>query len=100
MRRLRGPRMRAEITHPTPLIEAHDLTVRLHGADQPILKDVDFTILPGEIVTVVGPNGSGKSTLVRAVLGHVAANRGGSPAARGCASVMCLNASMSMTASR
>ena len=76
MRRLRGPRMRAEITHPTPLIEAHDLTVRLHGADQPILKDVDFTILPGEIVTVVGPNGSGKSTLVRAVLGHVAAESG------------------------
>ena len=59
-----------------PLIAARGLTVRLHGADQPILKDVDFTILPGEIVTVVGPNGSGKSTLVRAILGHVAPEAG------------------------
>ena len=59
-----------------PLIEARDLTVRLRGADEPILKDVDFTIMPAEIVTVVGPNGSGKSTLVRAVLGHVAGESG------------------------
>ena len=36
-----------------------------------MLSDIDFTIRPGEIVTVVGPNGSGKSTLVRALLGHV-----------------------------
>ena len=36
-----------------------------------VLKDVDFTIEPGEIVTIVGPNGSGKSTLLRALLGMV-----------------------------
>ena len=50
-----------------PLIEARDLTVRLRGADEPILKDVDFTIMPAEIVTVVGPNGSGKSNISDAV---------------------------------
>lgn len=49
------------------LIEARGLTVR-HGA-QIILRDVDFAISGGEIVTVVGPNGSGKSTLVRALIG-------------------------------
>ncbi|WBU62962.1 ATP-binding cassette domain-containing protein [Paracoccus aerodenitrificans] len=59
-----------------PLIEAHGLTVRHRGADTPILKNVDFSISPGEIVTVVGPNGSGKSTLVRTVLGHVAMEAG------------------------
>lgn len=35
------------------------------------LRDVDFAIQPGEIVTVVGPNGSGKSTLLRAMIGAV-----------------------------
>ena len=59
-----------------PIIEARDLTVRLRGADRPILSGVSFTIWPGEIVTVVGPNGSGKSTLVRAVLGHVETETG------------------------
>lgn len=35
------------------------------------LRDVDFAIDPGEIVTVVGPNGSGKSTLLRSMIGAV-----------------------------
>ena len=30
---------------------------------------MDFSIEPGEIVTVIGPNGSGKSTLLRALIG-------------------------------
>ncbi len=49
------------------LISTKDMTLRYSG--QPVLEHVDFTIKPGEIVTLVGPNGSGKSTLVRALLG-------------------------------
>lgn len=49
------------------LIRAENLSVSYGGG--PVLRDVDFTIAPGEIVTVVGPNGSGKSTLLRALLG-------------------------------
>lgn len=41
-----------------------------------ILRDVDFSIAPGEIVTVVGPNGSGKSTLLRLLLGVLAPTTG------------------------
>ncbi|HET9770089.1 MAG TPA: ABC transporter ATP-binding protein [Acidimicrobiia bacterium] len=37
----------------------------------PVLFDVDFTIDPGEWVTVLGANGSGRSTLLKAVLGVV-----------------------------
>lgn len=33
--------------------------------NMPILKDVTFTIAPGEKLAIVGPTGSGKSTLIR-----------------------------------
>lgn len=58
----------------TALIEAHGLAVR-QGARE-VLRDVDFSIVPGEIVTVVGPNGSGKSTLLRALIGALKPARG------------------------
>ncbi|MEP1521769.1 metal ABC transporter ATP-binding protein [Ascidiaceihabitans sp.] len=51
----------------TPLIEAQNMTLRLGG--KIVLRDVDFSIEKGEIVTVVGPNGSGKSTLLRGLIG-------------------------------
>ncbi|MBN8293090.1 metal ABC transporter ATP-binding protein [Rhodobacter sp. NTK016B] len=57
------------------LIEAHGLSVA-YGPAAPVLTHVDFTLNPGEIVTIVGPNGSGKSTLLRALLGMVPAAEG------------------------
>lgn len=36
-----------------------------YGADEPpVLRDVSFTIEPGQVVGIVGPTGSGKSTVV------------------------------------
>lgn len=58
----------------TSLIEAHGLSVR-YGR-QTVLHNVDLSIEPGEIVTIVGPNGSGKTSLVRALIKAVAADRG------------------------
>ena len=49
------------------LIETKGMILRLGG--KVILRDVDFRIARGEIVSIVGPNGSGKSTLVRAMVG-------------------------------
>lgn len=49
------------------LITAEGLSVAQGG--RIVLRDVDFAIRPGEIVTVVGPNGSGKSTLLKALIG-------------------------------
>ncbi|NDW54851.1 metal ABC transporter ATP-binding protein [Aliiroseovarius sp. PrR006] len=49
------------------LIKAKDLTVR-HGAHL-VLDQVNISVAPGEIVTIVGPNGSGKTSLLRALLG-------------------------------
>ncbi|MEE4118861.1 MAG: metal ABC transporter ATP-binding protein [Paracoccaceae bacterium] len=57
-----------------PLVAAQGLSVALAG--RTVLRDIDFSVSPGEIVTVVGPNGSGKSTLLRALIGAVAPAEG------------------------
>ena len=35
-----------------------------YGPDKPILKDVSFTIEPGQVAAIVGPSGAGKTTIV------------------------------------
>jgi ABC-type multidrug transport system fused ATPase/permease subunit len=35
-----------------------------YDADEPVLKDVSFTVEPGQMVGIVGPTGGGKSTIV------------------------------------
>lgn len=49
------------------LITIENLSVR-YGANT-VLRHVDLTVEPGEIVTIVGPNGSGKTSLLRAIIG-------------------------------
>ena len=51
------------------IVDVENLSVAYHG--KTVLSGVNFSMKPGEIVTVVGPNGSGKSTLLRAILGAV-----------------------------
>jgi len=49
-------------------ISAKSLTFNYPDAEKPILKDISFTINPGELVGILGRTGSGKSTLVELLL--------------------------------
>ena len=49
------------------LLRSHNVGIQ-YGGNQ-ILRDIDFSIDRGEIVTIVGPNGSGKSTFLRVLIG-------------------------------
>ncbi|WP_299559873.1 metal ABC transporter ATP-binding protein [uncultured Sulfitobacter sp.] len=51
------------------LLETTGLTLSYGG--QTVLRDVNFAVARGEIVTIVGPNGSGKSSLLRALIGAI-----------------------------
>ena len=45
-------------------IEFRAVTFRYPGAEEPVLRDLDFTVQPGEFTAIVGGTGSGKSTVI------------------------------------
>jgi iron complex transport system ATP-binding protein len=55
------------------LLEVTNLTVSYGDNDALAVRDVNLTVLTGEVVALIGPNGSGKSTLIKALLGTVKA---------------------------
>jgi branched-chain amino acid transport system ATP-binding protein len=46
-----------------------------YGESQ-VLHGIDFTVRPGEIVTLIGRNGAGKTTTLRAIMGILRRRRG------------------------
>jgi branched-chain amino acid transport system ATP-binding protein len=50
-----------------PLLEVAGLTRRFGGLVA--VKDLSFTVRPGEILGLIGPNGSGKSTVMKMIMG-------------------------------
>ena len=56
------------------LLRLDGVGVRLGGRE--ILRDVSFSIRPGEFTGLIGPNGAGKTTLLRVILGLQQASSG------------------------
>ncbi|MES9970325.1 MAG: ABC transporter ATP-binding protein [Candidatus Thiodiazotropha sp.] len=48
--------------------------LRVTRGQRPILKGVEITLHPGEMLGLIGPNGAGKSTLLRALAGVIEAD--------------------------
>jgi simple sugar transport system ATP-binding protein len=57
-----------------PLLEARGIC-KSYGHVE-VLRDVDFTVHPGEVTALIGDNGAGKSTLVKILSGALSPDRG------------------------
>ena len=66
------PEMNEESVMPGDIkgeIEISNVTFGYDGADNPVLKDFNLHINPGEYIGIVGASGCGKSTLLKLLLG-------------------------------
>ncbi|MGF1426019.1 metal ABC transporter ATP-binding protein [Kitasatospora sp. LaBMicrA B282] len=59
---------------PTPVVRLRGAHAAVGG--RPVLRGLDLTVAPGEVVALLGANGCGKSTAVRAVVGAVPLQHG------------------------
>ncbi|MEZ4574949.1 MAG: ATP-binding cassette domain-containing protein [Vampirovibrionales bacterium] len=55
------------MTASPPMIEASGIGKRYD--DRWVLRDIDLTVYPGEVVAIIGPSGCGKSTLLKVISG-------------------------------
>ncbi|MGI9501699.1 MAG: type I secretion system permease/ATPase [Geminicoccaceae bacterium] len=62
-------RARIRLPDPDGFVEAYRLAIGQPGSSSPLLKNVNFTLRPGEALGVIGKSGAGKSTLARALIG-------------------------------
>jgi putative ABC transport system ATP-binding protein len=60
----------------TPLLQIKNISLHIPAVERWILKDINYTIHPGDIIIVLGGNGSGKSSLVKAIDGSYRCTKG------------------------
>lgn len=73
----------AQSVDPAALVRARDIGIR-RGARW-IIRHVDLSVLPGQLVYIIGGNGAGKSTCAKAVLGLIEIDEGAVERASGVA---------------
>ncbi|WP_320110370.1 ABC transporter ATP-binding protein [Draconibacterium orientale] len=52
-------------------IRVENLNYTYHNGDKPVLKDISFSVKPGQIVGITGKVGSGKTTLIQCLNGYL-----------------------------
>jgi len=65
---------------PNPLLRLHKAAAGYDGTD--ILRNISFSLLPGERIGLLGPNGAGKSTLIKLLAGELTPTSGNRECAR------------------
>ena len=65
-----------QLPAPEGRVDVEQLSVINATGDGAILANINFQMLPGEVVAVVGPSGAGKSTLLRMLAGAGRPDRG------------------------
>lgn len=65
-----------------PLLVFERFSYRYPGADREALRELSFTVDPGELVVLAGRSGSGKTTMLRAACGLVPHFHGGEASGR------------------
>jgi ATP-binding cassette subfamily B protein len=57
-------------------IRVKNLSFTYHNGDKPVLKDISFSIKPGQVVGITGQVGSGKTTLINCLNGYLRPEKG------------------------
>lgn len=73
----RNPAPRHVGSSDVPLIEIQNANVAVDEGRLVVLKQLNWSILPGQHWFVSGPNGAGKTTLLKFLLGELSAHRDG-----------------------
>jgi ATP-binding cassette subfamily C exporter for protease/lipase len=54
---------------PTGTLTVEGVSAAPPGSNLPVIKNLTFSMLPGDVVGIIGPSGAGKSTLARLLVG-------------------------------
>ena len=67
---------RTALPAPVGKLQVEGVSVRFPETENPQLRGVSLTLMPGQTLGVVGPSGSGKTTLARVIAGALSPNVG------------------------